>query len=231
MTLSLLLVLPLLGGVLLTLLPEGRSTLVRGLAAAVALAQLAVGLLAWRQPPADLALSWLPRLGLELGLDGLSLPLVLLTALLTAMAVLASPIDQSRPRLYYPLLLATNLGVIGAFLAQNALLFVLAFELVLIPTTLLVAIWGGERRAGAAVRFLLYGAVSGLSLLAAVLAFGWFGQGAGEAGALAGAAPSVNFSFEALAGSRLTPSAQAWVLALLLLGFGLKLPVVPLHGW
>jgi NAD(P)H-quinone oxidoreductase subunit 4 len=129
MTLSLLLVLPLLGGVLLTLLPEGRSTLVRGLAAAVALAQLAVGLLAWRQPPADLALSWLPRLGLglELGLDGLSLPLVLLTALLTAMAVLASPIDQSRPRLYYPLLLATNLGVIGAFLAQNALLFVLAF--------------------------------------------------------------------------------------------------------
>ena len=233
MTLSLLLVLPLLGGVLLTLLPEGRSTLVRGLAAAVALAQLAVGLLAWRQPPADLALSWLPRLGLglELGLDGLSLPLVLLTALLTAMAVLASPIDQSRPRLYYPLLLATNLGVIGAFLAQNALVFVLAFELVLIPTTLLVAIWGGERRAGAAVRFLLYGAVSGLSLLAAVLAFGWFGQGAGEAGALAGAAPSVNFSFEALAGSRLTPSAQAWVLALLLLGFGLKLPVVPLHGW
>jgi NADH:ubiquinone oxidoreductase subunit 4 (subunit M) len=79
----------------------------------------------------------------------------------------------------------------GAFLARNALLFVLAFELVLIPTTLLLAIWGGERRAGAAVRFLLYGAVSGLSLLGGVLAFGWFGQGA------AGADTAVSFSFEA----------------------------------
>ena len=148
MTLLLLLVLPLLAGLLVPLLPEGRAPLARALAAGAALLQLGLGLLAWRQAPADLSLSWLPRLGLglELGLDGLSLPLVLLTALLTAMAVLASPSDQLRPRLYYPLLLATNLGVVGAFLARNALLFVLAYELVLIPTTLLVAIWGGERR-------------------------------------------------------------------------------------
>jgi NAD(P)H-quinone oxidoreductase subunit 4 len=230
MTLLLLLVLPLLAGLLLPLLPEGRALLVRNLAAATALAQLALGLLAWRQGPLELSLSWLPRLGLglELGLDGLSLPLVLLTALLTAMAVLASPADQLRPRLYYPLLLATNLGVVGAFLARNALLFVLAYELVLIPTTLLVAIWGRERRAGAAIRFLLYGAVSGLSLLGAVLAFGWLGQGAGGAG-LAGA--GVDFSYAALAAHPLPAAGQAWVLALLLLGFGLKLPVVPLHGW
>jgi NAD(P)H-quinone oxidoreductase subunit 4 len=229
MTMLLLLVLPLLAGLLLPLLPEGRAALVRALAAAAALAQLGLGLLAWRQGPADLSLSWLPRLGLglELGLDGLSLPLVLLTALLTAMAVLASPADQLRPRLYYPLLLATNLGVVGAFLARNALLFVLAFELVLIPTTLLVAIWGRERRAGAAIRYLLYGAVSGLSLLGAVLAYGWLGQGAGAAGA----ATAVDFSFAALAAHPLPAGAQAWVLALLLLGFGLKLPLVPLHGW
>ena len=148
---------------------------------------------------------------------------MLLTALLTAMAVLASPADQGRARLYFSLMLATNFGVVGAFLARNALLFVLAFELVLIPTTLLVAIWGGERRAGAATRFLLYGAVSGLSLLGGVLAFGWFGQGA--------ASSTVSFSFEALAATPLAPGAQAWVLALLLLAFGLKLPVVPLHGW
>ena len=227
MTLLLLLLLPLLTGLLLPLLREGRPGLVRGLAATAALAQLAVGLVAWRQVPAALTLNWLPKLGLsfDLALDGLSLPLVLLSALLTAMAVLASPADQARPRLYYPLMLATNLGVTGAFLAQNALLFVLAFELVLIPTTLLVAIWGGERRAGAAIRFLLYGAVSGLSLLGGVLAFGWLGQGA------AGAATAVDFSFQALGATPLPPSAQAWVLALLLLGFGLKLPVVPLHGW
>jgi NAD(P)H-quinone oxidoreductase subunit 4 len=223
--LLLLLLLPLLAGLLLPLLPEGRAALVRSLAAAAALAQLALGLLAWRQGPLELSLSWLPRLGLglELGLDGLSLPLVLLTALLTAMAVLASPADQLRPRLYYPLLLATNLGVVGAFLARNALLFVLAYELVLIPTTLLVAIWGRERRAGAAIRFLIYGAVSGLSLLGAVLAFGWLGQGATGTG--------VDFSYAALAAHPLPAAGQAWVLALLLLGFGLKLPLVPLHGW
>ena len=227
MTLLLLLLLPLLVGLLLPLLSPGRPGLVRGLAAGAALTQLVVGLLAWRNPPAPLTLEWLPRLGLalDLGLDGLSLPLVLLTALITAMAVLASPMDQTRPRLYYALMLATNLGVVGAFLARNALLFVLAFELVLIPTTLLVAIWGGERRAGAAVRFLLFGAVSGLSLLGGVLAFGWFGQGA------AGADTAVSFSFEALAATPLPASAQRWVLALLVLGFGIKLPVVPLHGW
>jgi NAD(P)H-quinone oxidoreductase subunit 4 len=227
MTLLLLLGVPLAAGLLLTLLPEGRPGLVRSLAATAALVQLGLGLVAWRQVPIALSQNWLPKLGLslDLALDGLSLPLVLLTALLTAMAVLASPVDQSRPRLYYPLMLATNLGVTGAFLAHNALLFVLAFELVLIPTTLLVAIWGGERRAGAAVRFLLYGAVSGLSLLGGVLAFGWLGQG------VAGADAAVSFSFEALTSTPLPAGAQAWVLALLLLGFGLKLPIVPLHGW
>jgi NAD(P)H-quinone oxidoreductase subunit 4 len=227
MTLLLLLLLPLAAGLLLPLLPPGRPVLVRGLAAAAALAQLALGLLAWRQPPADLSLNWLPQLGLglDLGLDGLSLPMVLLSALITAMAVLASPADQGRPRLYFALMLATNLGVVGAFLARNALLFVLAFELVLIPTTLLVAIWGGERRAGAAVRFLLFGAVSGLSLLGGVLAFGWFGQGA------AGTSTAVTFGFDALAATPLPASAQLLVLALLVLGFGIKLPVVPLHGW
>lgn len=227
MTLLLLLLLPLLGVLLLPLLKEPTPGLVRSLAAAAALAQLAVGLLAWRHPPAALTLTWLPKLGLslDLALDGLSLPLALLTALLTAMAVLASPVDQGRPRFYYSLMLATNLGVMGAFLAQNALLFVFAFELVLIPTTLLVAIWGGQRRAGAAVRFLMYGAVSGLSLLGGVLAFGWLGQGAG------GATAAIDFSYQALAATRLPASAQVWVLALLLLGFGIKLPVVPLHGW
>ena len=114
MTLLLLLLIPLAAGLALTVLPAERPQLGRGLAALTALAQLVVGLVAWRQPPADLSLSWLPRLGLglELGLDGLSLPLVLLTALLTAMAVLASPLEQLRPRLYYPLLLATNLRTV-----------------------------------------------------------------------------------------------------------------------
>jgi NAD(P)H-quinone oxidoreductase subunit 4 len=220
MTLLLLLLLPLLAGVLLPLLPAS-SPWVRRSALITALIQMASGIALWRHPPADLTFAWLPRLGLsfDLGVDGLSLPLVLLASLLTAMAVLATPEDLLRPRLFFPLLLATNLGLMGSFLARNALLFVLAYELILIPTTLLVAIWGGERRAGAAIRFLIYGAVSGIALLAAVLAFGWLNPA------------GLDFSYTSLANHNLTPTQQRWLLSLVLLAFGLKLPVVPLHGW
>jgi NAD(P)H-quinone oxidoreductase subunit 4 len=221
LALLLLLALPLAGGLLIQLLPSNRPVPIRTAAVACSGLQLLLALFCWRMPPADLQLNWLPKLGLQLhlGLDGLSLPLVLLTALLSALSCLAVPADLQRPRLFHALMLATNLGVLGAFLARNALLFVLAFELVLIPTTLLIAIWGTERRAAAAVRFLLFGAVSGLALLAAVLAFGWFNQA------------GFGFDFDALAKASLTPQAQRWILALLLLAFGLKLPIVPLHGW
>jgi NAD(P)H-quinone oxidoreductase subunit 4 len=219
--LLLLLALPLAAALLLPLLANFRSSHLRNLAALACAAQWLVGLACWRFPPADLHLAWLPKLklSLDLGLDGLSLPLVLLTALVSTMAILSAPEDQPRPRLFYSLLLATNLGVVGAFLARNALLFLLAFELVLIPATLLVATWGGERRAGAAIRYLVYGSVSGLSLLGGVLAMAWFN------------ANGVSFDYGDLAVAQLSGSSRAWVLGLLLLAFGLKLPIVPLHGW
>jgi NAD(P)H-quinone oxidoreductase subunit 4 len=220
MTLLLLLLIPVVAAVLLPLL-SGEANQVRAAALVAALAQVGLGLWLWQHPPGELSLRWLPQLGLQLdlGLDGLSLPLVLLAALLTVMAVLSTPAAQTRPRLFYALLLATNVGLVGSFLARNALLFVLAYELILIPTTLLVAIWGGPRRSTAAIRFLMYGAVSGIALLASVMAFGWL-QGGG-----------LDFSFAALAHHSLTPTQQRWILALVLLAFGLKLPVVPLHGW
>jgi NAD(P)H-quinone oxidoreductase subunit 4 len=219
--LVLLLLLPLMGMGLIQLVPADRLRWVQPLAASSAAVPLLLALGCWRLPPAELHVNWLPKLGLrlDLGLDGLSLPLVVLTALISVLAILSAPADQSRPRLFFALMLATNLGVVGGFLARNALLFLLAFELVLIPITLLVAIWGGEKRAGAAVRFLLYSAVSGLALLAAVLAFAWFNP-AGPA-----------FGFDDLHKAQIPPVAQRWILALLLLAFGLKLPVVPLHGW
>jgi len=214
--------LPVAAALLIPLLPASTPAIrIRSIAALACLAQLVVGLLSWRQPGMELHLSWLPRLGLalELGLDALSLPLVLLTALVSGLAILSAPADQSRPRLFFPLLLATNIGTVVSFLSLNALLFVLAFELVLIPTTLLVAIWGGPKRAGAAIRYLMFGAVSGLSLLGGVLALGWLNSA------------GLSFSFHDLAQAQLPSGASGWVLALLLLGFGLKLPVVPLHGW
>jgi NAD(P)H-quinone oxidoreductase subunit 4 len=209
--------LPLAASLALPLLPAARSRAAVPGGVIAAVLQVLATLLAWRLAPTDLNLPWLPSLGLQLqlGLDGLSLPLCLLTALISALAILATPNDQPRVRLFVPLLLACDGGVTTAFLARNALLFVLAFELVLIPTTLLVAIWGGPQRAGAAVRYLIYGALSGLTLLAAMLALGWAGGNAA-------------FDFDSLSSLQLSPGSQRWILALLLIAFGLKLPIVPL---
>ena len=219
--LPLLPVLPLLGSVLLPLIGRGRTIFWRGWALIAPIGQLLLVGVMIGQPEPKLNLRWLPDLGLalDLGLDGLSLAMVGLTALLTATAILATREEQPRPGLFFPLLLAVNLGLVGAFLARNALLFVLCFELILIPTTLLVAIWGGKRRAGGAIRYLIYSAVSGITLLAAVLAFGLLN------------ANGNSFSYADLAAADLSTTHQRLILALLLVAFGLKLPVVPLHGW
>ena len=232
--LLLVLLLPLGAGVAIPVL---NPQLARPAALAVAAAQVALGLVMalGGQDLSAYAItqSWLPQLGLalDLGLDGVSLPLVLLASALTAMAVLATPAGQERPRFYFSLLLATNLGLVGAFLARNALLFVFAYELILIPTTLLVASFGGAKRAGAAVRFLTYGAASGLTLLAAVLAFVWLQPGAGVGSITGSGQGALSFAYADLAQHALSPENQRWVMALVLLAFGLKLPVVPLHGW
>ncbi|WP_342453685.1 NADH-quinone oxidoreductase subunit M [Synechococcus sp. UW140] len=215
-----LLIIPLLIGLLQPLIASDSKRL-RSIAAVAPSIQLCLGIWFLKNPPDSISIEWLPQLGLklELGLDGLSLPLVILTAILTLLAICASQLEYVRPRLYYPLLLSVNLGLITAFLAQNALLFVLAYELILIPTTLLVAIWGGSQRAGAAIRFLIYGAISGVILLGVVLCFGWLNRS------------GLNFSYSSLSQASLPFNQQRWLLIGVLFAFCLKLPIVPLHGW
>ncbi|MCX5928507.1 MAG: NADH-quinone oxidoreductase subunit M [Synechococcus sp. LacPavin_0920_WC12_MAG_50_7] len=218
--LSILLITPLLIGVLLPIVSTDGAQ-IRKIALAAPLIQLMFSLWFYKNPPDSIDLSWIPQIGLkfELGLDGISLPVVLLTALLTCLSIAATPADQSRPRLFFPLVLSVNLGLVTAFLAQNGLLFVLAYELILIPTTLLVAIWGDKERAGAATRFLIYGALSGVVLLAVVFSFGWLNPS------------GLNFSYSSLRDLNLSSGQQRWLLGGVLLAFGLKLPVFPLHGW
>ena len=218
--LSILLILPLLIGVLLPIVSTDGAQ-IRKIALAAPLIQLMFSLWFYKNLPDSIDLSWIPQIGLkfELGLDGISLPVVLLTALLTCLSIVATPADQSRPRLFFPLVLSVNLGLVTAFLAQNGLLFVLAYELILIPTTLLVAIWGDKERAGAATRFLIYGALSGVVLLAVVFSFGWLNPS------------GLIFSYNSLRDLNLSSGQQRWLLGGVLLAFGLKLPVFPLHGW
>ncbi|MBE9181693.1 NADH-quinone oxidoreductase subunit M [Oculatella sp. LEGE 06141] len=165
-------------------------------------------------------LPWLEPLGLnyQLGVDGLSLPLLLLNSLLTWIVLYSSQEDIKRPRLFYSLILLVSGAVAGAFLAQNLLLFFLFYEVELVPFYLLISIWGGEKRNYAAIKFLLYTAVSGALILVAFLGVVWL-QGANS------------FAYEALMGQSLPLWLQIVFLSLVLVGFGIKIPLVPLHTW
>jgi NAD(P)H-quinone oxidoreductase subunit 4 len=165
-------------------------------------------------------LPWVDALGLNynLGIDGLSLPLLVLNALLTCIAIYSSDESIIRPRFFYCLLLLLNAGVTGAFLAQDLLLFFLFYELELIPLYLLIAIWGGERRGYAATKFLIYTAVSGILILASFLGLVW----------LSG---SPNFALETLSTKSLPIVTQILLLAGIVIGFGIKIPLVPFHTW
>ena len=168
---------------------------------------------------------WIEALGLNyyLGLDGISLPLVILNGLLIGIAIWSTDSSINRHRLYYGLIFLIYSGIVGSFLAQNLLLFLLFYELELIPLYLLIAIWGGKRRGYAATKFLIYTAVSGILVLAAFLGIVWLTQ-----------AP--NFDLDTLRLSSLGISAlplttQLILLAGIVIGFGIKIPLVPFHTW
>ena len=166
------------------------------------------------------SLDWLPQLGLHyrLGIDGLSLPLLILNSFLVSIAIYSSKEAISRHRLYYSLILLLAAGVAGAFLAQNLLLFFLFYEVELLPLYLLIAIWGGKRRAYAATKFLIYTAVSGILILAGFLGIVWLGH-----------APSFDFTDAQTA--MLPTATQLPLLIVILVGLGIKTPIVPLHTW
>ncbi|MBW4666805.1 MAG: NADH-quinone oxidoreductase subunit M [Cyanomargarita calcarea GSE-NOS-MK-12-04C] len=226
--LSALILLPIIGATLVCLLPSGMtSKFCRGVCLVVtSVAFLWTIVLAFLFNPKDITqqfsefLPWIDALGLNysLGIDGLSLPLLMLNGLLTCIAVYSSDENTQRPRLYFSLLLLLNAGVTGAFMAQDLLLFFLFYELELIPLYLLIAIWGGERRGYAATKFLIYTAVSGILILASFLGLVWLSQ-----------APS--FALETLDTQSLPLATQLLLLAGILVGFGIKIPLVPFHTW
>ena len=165
-------------------------------------------------------LSWIDDLGLnyKLGVDGLSLLLLVLNGLLTLIAIYITDPTTSRPRLYFPLVFMLNAGVVGAFLSQNLLLFFLFYELELIPLYLLISIWGGARRGYAGTKFLIYTAVSGILVLAGFLGLTW----------LSG---SSSFEYNPVLSQGLPIGAQLFLLGAIVVGFGIKIPLFPFHTW
>ncbi|HLO48368.1 MAG TPA: NADH-quinone oxidoreductase subunit M [Kamptonema sp.] len=226
--LSTLLWLPVLGAIVVGFLPGNQTAIrLRYIALAFAIAIFLWTL--WLLTQFDLTASglqfqeylpWISQLGLNynLGVDGLSMPLVVLSSFLTALVIYGSGDAVERPRLYYPLMLLVNAGIAGAFVAQNLLLFILFYELELIPFYLLIAIWGSQKREYAAIKFLLYTAVSGILVLAAFLGTGWLSH-------------SPSFDYSDISTQTLSLSTQLILLIVLLVGFAIKIPLVPLHTW
>ena len=226
--LSILILVPLLGAVAVGFWPGSvKKTQIRVLALGIAsLALVWTVVLGVQFDPAQTQLQfsqylpWIEWLGFgyRVGMDGLALSMIFLNSLLTFLAILSTNSSIERPRFYYAMLLLLSAGAAGAFLAQDLLLFFLFYELEIVPLYFLIAIWGGKRRGYAATKFLLYTAVSGILVLASFLGIVW----------LTGAS---SFDYEPLRSHTLPVTTQLILLAPLLVGLFIKIPIFPFHTW
>jgi NADH-quinone oxidoreductase subunit M len=166
----------------------------------------------------DLYGSW--GVSWHLGVDGISLFLVALTALLFPIALAASTAITDRVRQYAASMLFLEAGIIGVFLALDLLVFFAFWEVMLVPMYFIIGIWGGERRIHAAVKFFIYTALGSALMLAGIIFLGVLG-GDGAA----------TFDFTELLGADLSRTAQFWLFAAFGLSFAIKVPVFPFHTW
>lgn len=164
---------------------------------------------------------WIPQIGLSwaVSVDGISMPLVLLAGLVTTLSMLAAWQVDRKPRLFYFLMLVLYSAQIGVFVAQDLLLLFIQWELELVPVYLLVSIWGGTKRQYAATKFLLYTAAASIFILVAALAM-----------ALSGGGP-LTFDMVELGLKDYPLGLEMLLYAGLLIAFGVKLAVFPLHTW
>jgi len=163
---------------------------------------------------------WVPSLGMtyHLGIDGISLPIVLLTGLLSFLAVIASWKIDLRPKHYFALLLLLEVGMMGVFCALDFVLFYVFWEVVLVPMYFLIGIWGGPRREYAAIKFFLYTLLGSVIMLLGILML-YF-------------APGVRtFDMLEVARHTLPIGLQSWIFLAFFAGFAVKVPLFPFHTW
>lgn len=220
--------LPLVASSIIPILPDKQGRTVRWYALSVALIDFALIIYTFWQhydfssPDFQLteSFSWIPQMGLNwsLAVDGLSMPLVVLAGLVTTLSILASWKVTKKPRLFYFLMLAMYSAQIGVFCAQDLLLFFLMWELELVPVYVLISIWGGPKRLYAATKFILYTAIGSIFILVAALAMAFYGG-------------NVTFDMRELALKDYSLTFELLIYAALLIAYGVKLPVFPLHTW
>jgi NADH-quinone oxidoreductase subunit M len=217
--------LPLVGAVVLMVLPRLGNAAMRTITLVVLLADFvfSLQLLAGFEPVAGMQFTervdWLPRFGISywLAIDGISLWLVLLTTFLGPVIVLSTyAAVRERVREFMVFFLLLQTAMLGTFCAQDLVLFYVFWEAVLLPMALMIGIWGGQRRIYASVKFVLYTMVGSVLMLVGVLYL------YGKAG---------SFSIEAIRQMPLDATEQAWLFAAFTLAFAIKVPVFPLHTW
>jgi NADH-quinone oxidoreductase subunit M len=177
---------------------------------------------------ADVSSAWFPDafdIKYFVGIDGLSLLLVMLTTLLGPIVVLSSwTYIEEQHKGYYGLLLLLQTGITGVFTAFDLFLFYIFFELTLIPMYFLIGIWGGQNRIYAAVKFVIYTLVGSLLMLVAILFLGY------EAGAAVNDGVFTT-DWYTLLEYNVPLGTQTWLFALFAFSFAIKVPLFPLHTW
>jgi len=230
--LNLVLWLPMIGILLLLVVPAREHGVVRWLTFWVMVVQLAVTALLYARFDGAVAglqfetrLPWIPDWGVyfQIGLDGYNVLLVLLTAFLGPLVVAgAFTAIQKDVKLFYAMVLLIQFAMLGTFVAQDLFVFYLFWEAMLIPMFLIIGIWGGERRIYATLKFVLYTAFGSILMLAAVIYLVY---------SLQTSTGVTSFAFADLYGTKLPLSVQTLLLIAFGLSFAIKVPMVPLHTW
>ena len=227
--LSALIFLPLAGALLTLLVPKERTGWIRAvtLGTTFLVLVLSVRLLLQFQPSAvgfqfEEKIHWIPQINVwyHLGVDGISVPLVFLTALLSFVAAIASASIHERLKEYFFLYLLLVTGMMGTFVALDLFLFYLFWEIVLVPMYFLIGIWGGPRREYAAIKFFLYTLAGSVFMLLAILTCYFHSN-------------PHTFSIPGLTAQGLTFSdSTRWCVFLgFFLAFAIKVPIFPFHTW
>ncbi|CAN5906809.1 NADH-quinone oxidoreductase subunit M [soil metagenome] len=226
--LSILIWLPAIAAFVVTLIPGQRTELIRRvtLVATIVVFLISLALFpAFEVGEAGFQLTekipWIPAWGVnyQLGVDGLTWPLVMLSTFIIPLAVLATwgQIDE-RQKGFYIAVLTLETAVIGVFTALDLILFYVFFEAMLVPMYALIGVWGGENRRYAAIKFFLYTLIGGLLMLVGIL-YLYFKGGA------------TTFSYEALRGLSLSSTEQIWLFLAFFIAFAIKVPLFPFHTW
>ncbi|KAB2926110.1 MAG: NADH-quinone oxidoreductase subunit M [Bacteroidetes bacterium] len=226
---------PLLGIAVLLFIGRAKQTLIKSVGIGASLLTFALSLLLYASFDAGTAAMqmteravWIAGLDISyiVGVDGLSVLLILLTAFLTPIALIASWSSiTDRLKEYVSFMLLLEVGMLGVFMAGDLFLFYVFWEAMLIPMYFIIGIWGGKERIYAAVKFFLYTMAGSLLMLIAILWLGYYastlpgGQFTTDLAKLSAVAPGIPLTL------------QSWMFAAFALSFAIKVPLFPLHTW